>query len=151
MEQKNTDIQTLVTDFLEKLGVTYDSVEMVERAGQRIYQIHTPEASSLIGGRGEVIRALNYLVKKMSTFEEDAPHFTIDVNGHQSKRIDELTQTAQLLADRARTLKYSVEMNPMSSYERMIVHAALSEEPGVATESHGEGRDRRVVIRYTGS
>ena len=39
-------------------------------------------------------------------------------------------------------------MDPMSSYERMIVHSFFAETPDIKTESKGEGRDRRVVIKF---
>jgi len=91
---------------------------------------------------------LNYIVKKVFENKDEKMRILIDVNGYRTKKIDELKQTAKLLAERARSLKYNVEMTPMSAYERMIVHSALAEESNIATESHGEGRDRRVVIRY---
>jgi predicted RNA-binding protein Jag len=40
-------------------------------------------------------------------------------------------------------------MDPMSSYERMIVHAEFSESSDIATESIGAGKERRVVIRFS--
>ena len=42
-------------------------------------------------------------------------------------------------------------MDPMSSYERMIVHAEFTDTKDIATESTGYGRERRVTIRYTES
>ena len=41
-------------------------------------------------------------------------------------------------------------MDPMSPYERMIVHSIFSEDPQIKTGSVGEGRERRVVIEYIG-
>ena len=49
-------------------------------------------------------------------------------------------------AKRARFLQESVPLPPMNSYERRLVHTAVSEISGVRTESVGEGRERRVVI-----
>ncbi len=145
----HNDIQTFIETLLTKLGVTFERIELVEVAGQQLFEIHTDDSAQLVGNKGATIRAINHIVKK--AFDgDDAPRFSIDVNGYQTKRIDELKETARLLADRARSLKYNVEMNPMSSYERMIVHAALTDEPEVTTESQGEGRERRVVIRHTG-
>jgi predicted RNA-binding protein Jag len=54
-----------------------------------------------------------------------------------------------MLAERARYFKSSIEMDPMSSYERMIVHAEFTETPDIATESAGFGKDRHVVLKYT--
>jgi spoIIIJ-associated protein len=59
-----------------------------------------------------------------------------------------LAAKAVMMAERARSFRYDVELSPMSAYERLIVHSALSSEPHVKTESQGEGRGRRVVIKY---
>ena len=142
----NNDIHTFITQLIEKLGVSVDEIVREDIAGQIVYQIKTSDSAKLIGSRGDTIRSLNHIVKKV--FEGSEERFTVDVNGYRTQKIEDLKKTAQLLADRARSLKYNVELNPMSSYERMIVHAALADEPHIATESHGEGRDRRVVIRY---
>ena len=52
------------------------------------------------------------------------------------------------MAERARELKYDVEMEPMSSYERLIIHSVLQGSANIKTESQGDGRSRRVVVRY---
>ena len=64
--------------------------------------------------------------------------------------IERLKLKAKILANRARDMKANIEMDPMSSYERLIVHGILTNEPSVKTESTGEGRNRRIVIKYTG-
>lgn len=132
---------------LSKADIPFDDITVDEIGGQTVFQIHTPESKKLIGMHGETIRALNHIVKKAAATEEE-DRFIVDVNNYRSKKIEELKQTAKLLAERARSLKYNVEMTPMSSYERMIVHSALTDEPNITTESYGEGRDRRVVIKY---
>lgn len=74
--------------------------------------------------------------------------FIIDVNGYQKKRIDEIKDKATILVERARYYKSSVDMDPMSPYERMIVHSVFSQDQQIKTESAGEGRERHVVIKY---
>jgi len=145
---KQEQIKQFIEELLKRLDISFDSVEREYNGEQIVFQIHTNESSILIGSRGEVIRALNHIAKKSLQSSEEKIHFIIDVNGYRIKKIQELEQTARLLAERARSLKYNVEMTPMSSYERMIVHSALSEEPNITTESHGEGRERRVVICF---
>ena len=113
-----------------------------------MFQIITQDGAKLIGSRGDTIRALNHIVRKAFEREDETARFLIDVNRYRTQKIDDLKKTALLLAERARSLKYNVEMSPMSSYERMVVHAALADEPHIATESHGDGKDRRVVIKY---
>ena len=72
------------------------------------------------------------------------------VNDYKEKKINQIKETTLLLAQRAKTLCYDVEMQPMSSYERMIVHTIIEKEEGLTTESIGKGKERRVVIKYVG-
>jgi predicted RNA-binding protein Jag len=51
-------------------------------------------------------------------------------------------------AEEARNLKTDVTMEPMSSYDRMVVHSTLAGQADISTESVGEGRDRKVMVKY---
>ncbi len=141
-------IKNFIETLLTKLDIEFEAVDIENNSEQVVFQIKTNESARLIGTRGDTIRALNYVIKNAFRNSEEDLRFLVDVNGYRTKRIEELKQTAKLLAERARSLKYNVEMTPMSSYERMIVHAALTDEPNIKTESQGQGRDRRVVICF---
>lgn len=148
-------VAKILKGVLDALGVSYESVSHSVVAGQTVFSIQTADAASLIGGRGDTIHALDLLVKKMyekqhpTSESEEEVRFLVDVNDYQVNRIKELQTKAIMMADRARSFQYDVELNPMSAYERLIVHTTLQEEPQVKTESVGEGRDRRVVIKYS--
>jgi spoIIIJ-associated protein len=73
----------------------------------------------------------------------------VDVNEYQKKHIEEIRSKARILAERARYFKSSVDMEPMSAYERMIIHSEFASSPDISTESIGKGKDRHVVLRYT--
>ena len=77
-------------------------------------------------------------------------HFTIDVNNYQEKKNEDIKNKATMMAERARFFKNNVEMIPMNPYERMIVHSLFTASEDIETESTGKGRERRVVIKYTG-
>lgn len=148
-------VQKILIGILDALGISYESVTHSVIAGQTIFSIHSTDATALIGARGETIQALDLLVKKMYDKQHPTPEgdesmrFLVDVNDYQLHRIKELQTKAIMMADRARSFQYDVELNPMSAYERLIVHTTLQEAPQVKTESVGEGRDRRVVIKYS--
>ena len=95
--------------------------------------------------------AFNHLVKKIASAgkeEDDSVKFFIDVNNYQEKLEEELKNKAKIMSDRAKSFKVDIELDPMSSYERMIIHSCLQGVPDIKTESKGEGRERRVVIKY---
>lgn len=154
MNREQLIIET-IQKLLTHLGVVFTgvTVENDERTKSLRFVIATTDSLILIGENGARLLALNHLVKRMVEQEpkDGAPSFMIDVNDYQKKRIDDIRAKAHMLAERARYFKSSVEMEPMSSYERMLVHAEFSDTPDIATESSGYGKDRHVTIRYTES
>lgn len=153
MEPQQHIIDTLKT-LLSHLEVPINdvTVESDERTKSLRFLISTPDSSILIGEHGARLLALNHLMKRMverNTKDGEPVSFFVDVNDYQKKRIDEIRAKANMLAERARYFKSSVEMDPMSSYERMIVHAEFTETPDISTDSTGFGKERRVIIRYS--
>ncbi len=142
-------IEPVVKTLLEKLAIAYDGIEVTESLGSTVFTIRTTESGKLIGNHGETLSALNHVVKKMlesKLGKED--HFVVDVNGYHQKQVKSLEDQARLVAERARTFRYDVELSPMSAYERMIIHSTLKEMPDIETVSHGEGKLRHIVVRY---
>ncbi|HEY4473997.1 MAG TPA: R3H domain-containing nucleic acid-binding protein [Candidatus Paceibacterota bacterium] len=143
---------TLIRELVGKMGMTIDNLLVSDIAGHTLFTITTKDSGALIGTGGETLHALNHLVKKILEDEggENMFHFVIDVNGYHATHIRALESQALMLAERARTFKYDIEMSPMSSYDRLIVHSVLQGSPDVLTESQGEGKVRHIVIKYTG-
>lgn len=146
-------VVALLKELSQKMGAEVEDIEISEAAGHTLFTVRTKDSGALIGARGDTLSALNYVVKKIveekETEDEREPfRFMIDVNGYHLKHIRMLENQARILAERARTFKYNVEMSPMSAYDRMIVHSALQNSPNVKTESEGEGKMRHIVIRY---
>ena len=154
-------VETILKELLEATGLPHNGVVRNDLAGQIIFSIQAADARSLIGMHGDTVHALDMLVKKIAEkrlpapAESDAegasgsPHFLIDVNDYRAKQIKDLQTKAIMMAERARSFQYDVELSPMSAYERLIIHTTLQSAPNVKTESQGEGRNRRVVIKYT--
>ncbi len=144
-------IAKLIRELIEKTGYAVDALETVEIAGHTLFTIRTKDSGALIGARGETLNAINHIVKRTlenrSELDEDF-RFVVDVNGYHLKHIKMLEAQANILAERARTFKYDIEMSPMSAYDRLIVHSALQGSPNIATESYGEGALRHIVIKY---
>lgn len=152
--EASQEVKSILTDLLEKLGATYSGLDELELAGQKIISIRTDDARKLIGMHGDTIHAIDFLVKKMLEKKlvtpegGESPLFLIDVNDYRTKQIKDLQTKALMMAERARSFQYDVELTPMSAYERLIVHTTLQDAPNIKTESAGEGRNRRVVIKY---
>ncbi len=147
----DTNVETTITELLKMLEVQHDGVEKKEVAGQIVFTIKTKETRKLIGLNGETLTAVDYIVKKMIEKQgETHPHFVVDVDNYRIDHIVEIQQKATIMAERAKSFQYDVEMPPMSAYERLIVHATLQGVPHIKTESQGVGKDRKLVIKYIG-
>ncbi len=136
------------------MGVKFDVIEVVESPidQKKVFVIKTPESGLLIGDEGETFYALTHLIRRIAgKGMEVPPDFSLDVNDYRSGMIEKLKIKAVMLANRARDMKANIELDPMSSYERLIIHGALNDQPNIKTESMGEGRERRVIIKYIGS
>ncbi|OGG47745.1 hypothetical protein A2761_02550 [Candidatus Kaiserbacteria bacterium RIFCSPHIGHO2_01_FULL_51_33] len=145
------EIKSIIREFLERLTVAVEDVSVREEENPPLFHVTTKDSGVLIGINGDNLRALNVVVKKIVERRlgaEAAAQFFLDVNGYQSRHIAEVRSKVRMLAERARTFKYDVEMSPMNAYERMIVHATFTNDPDIATESVGEGKFRRVVLKY---
>ena len=154
-------IETILKELLDAIGVPYTKISRSELAGQTIYSIESVEGGHpLLNAHHDTLYALDFLVKKIaenrfSALEARAlatpsqhSMFLIDVNEQRTRQIKDLQTKALMMAERARSFQYDVELTPMSAYERLIVHTTLQDAPNVKTESQGEGRGRRVVIKY---
>lgn len=142
-------IHAVIEELLKALTVQFRAVERYEGSAHPTYHIATDDAPLLIGAGGENLKALNYLAKRIveRKLGGEATRFLLDVNGYQRRRIETIERQARLLAERARSFKTDVEMNPLNAYERMIVHNLFADDPDVTTESVGVGKGRRVVFR----
>ncbi len=148
--QLNTIALECIREFLEKMNIEARIEEGVI-GDSTAFLIRTDDAGLLIGEDGQNLLALNYILRRMVEKKTSAAdcQFMIDVNDYQRRRFDELKDKARMGAQRVRYFKKEVTLEPMSAFERRVVHLALQEYPDIATESIGQGLERRVVIRLS--
>jgi spoIIIJ-associated protein len=143
----------ILTELLDKMRVeaevTANVSEPDDVTGQRInvIDITGDDLSVLIGPRGETLDALQFLSRLMVAHQlQQRAYFVIDVEGYRERRQQALTRLAERMADKAKERNQPVSLEPMSSYERRVIHMALRDSPDVYTESTGEGKYRKVRI-----
>lgn len=141
-------LKRFTEELLTHLGVEA-SVD-VSTGHRTLIKVDSSDSARLIGEGGENLRALNMVARRMveHAHGEEAASFLIDVNGYHEAQMERVRQNARMLAQRARLFKHDVELEPMSSYERLVVHELFAEDPEIKTESAGEGKFRRVVLKY---
>jgi len=110
-------------------------------------EIEGPDAGRIIGKKGNVLDAIQYLTARVVVRPgEPRRHVIVDAEGYRARHEDQLAQMARRLAQRVATEGKVITFDPMSPRERRIVHMALRDIKGVRTESMGEEPQRRVQI-----
>lgn len=122
--------------------------------GTRRITIQGEDASALIGHHGDTLDALQYLANLASARknihgERDKTRVTLDIEGYRAKREDTLRALARRMAQKALKNKRSVMLEPMSAYERRIIHSEIQGIEGVSTNSIGADNNRKIVIFLT--
>ena len=116
-----------------------------------VLDISGDDLGILIGRRGDTLASLQYLVNLIVGRKLKAKSaFGVDVAGYRRRREQSLKSLALHMAERVRTTKQIMTLEPMPPNERRIVHLALAQDESVITESIGEGENRKVVIRPAG-
>ncbi|MFA5549980.1 MAG: R3H domain-containing nucleic acid-binding protein [Trueperaceae bacterium] len=138
--------------FLVNLLLNLDPAYAVEAeqldADEIQAEIYGGDPGRIIGRNGRTLAALEFVVNAVvNRDEDDWVRVNVDVGGYKRRRDERLRKDAAAAAARVRKGGVAVEMQPMSAGERRVVHMALADEPDVATESTGEGPDRRVVVK----
>jgi len=101
----------------------------------------------LIGQHGDTVRALQFMVSnalKNNGFE--VTRVNVDIADYKKQRADRLAEQAQEWVDDVKKSGKSMELRPMNAADRRVIHK-LATDHGLETESVGEGRDRRVVLK----
>ncbi len=141
-------VNTLIAD----LGITDVETELLRcEDGTRRVNIKGENASLLIGHHGDTLDALQYLAnlataQRDENGERDRSRVTIDVEGYRAKREATLRQLARRMANKALNRGSKVTLEPMTPYERRIIHSEVQSIEGVTTQSTGSDNNRRIVI-----
>lgn len=105
------------------------------------------EVGTLIGKRGQTLDSVQYLASIVQNKNADN-HLRVIVNAesYREKREKTLVTLSKRLADKCVRNGKSVRLEPMSPYERKVIHSTLQSHPKVTTRSEGTEPNRRVVI-----
>ncbi len=153
------DVIGITQEVLQKLldgmeldaTITYKEQAVVQEsekaAAPLVFDIDGDELGILIGRRGQTLACLQYIARLIVSHRVKASAFiVIDVNGYKQHRYQSLNKLANRIAEEVEANGKSFELEPMTAYERRIIHIALADHPGVTTESTGAGESRKVVI-----
>ncbi len=136
-------------DILKTMNIGYQiEARSINNEEQIHYLVDTYENSLLIGVKGKTLDALQTLVRNLiSSYTKEKVVTTLDIGGYKSNRAHQLEILATKTAKEVAKTKVEVKLQPMSAYERRVIHEKLSDWRDVYTESEGEGEDRAIIIK----
>ena len=132
---------------MELLGFTA-TVEEHSMEDGILLDVKTEDSGRLIGRQGQTLADLQYIANRL-LFQQDpaAPKIMVDVGGYRAQARDALVKKAKDAAEKVRRWGDVVELEPMTAFDRRIIHQALKDDPGVETASvEVEGTDKKAIL-----
>ena len=143
-------VREFLGEVIDAIGISA-TFEIKRTEKQLNIMIHGKDIGILIGKRGQTLDSLQYLVNLVVN-KGKAPYINIvlDAENYRRKRRETLESLAHNLIKKARATRKKIVLEPMTPYERRIIHAALQSERGIDTYSEGDEPYRYVVISPKG-
>jgi spoIIIJ-associated protein len=146
----------IVSELLAHMGIEAEvvatdnpsSMESTEEDPPTIFiDVLGKDLGLLIGRRGEHLAHLQYIVNLIANKRlGDYTRVIVDVEAYRTRREESLIALAERVARQVSRSGRPIVLEPMPPNERRVVHMTLREHPEVATESNGEGQDRRITV-----
>ena len=112
------------------------------------FEIEGDDSGLIIGRKGETLRSFEFLISFIIKRQLDKRvRVILDVEGYQERRRSNLVSVAETTAKKVIRYGKPIKMDPMSPFDRRIIHLALEKDKKVVTESQGTGPRRQVVIK----
>jgi spoIIIJ-associated protein len=146
MADTTAPIVEFLNRFTSSLGIK-TPVDVEESADGPRLNLSGEEAELLVRHRGEPLKALQHVVDMaFGRSLSGERRIFVDALAYRKGKDIELRQMAKLLAEKAKETGLEQQLGPLNPYERRIVHIAVSEIPGAATESIGDAFSKTVLI-----
>ena len=113
-----------------------------------LLDVKTEDSGRLIGRQGQTLSDLQYITNRL-LFQQDAaaPKAMVDVGAYRAQAREALVKKAKDAAEKVRRWGDVVELEPLSAFDRRIIHQALKDDPSVETHSvEVEGTEKKAVL-----
>ncbi len=139
--------EEFVGGLLEAMGMKAEITSTVD-GDSAFVDVKGEELGVLIGRRGQTLDALQELARTATQRRlRSRVRLLVDVESYRARRKASLIEYAHSIAERAKERGTEIELEPMSAYERKVVHDAVSTVEGASSFSEGEEPNRKVVVR----
>lgn len=147
IKKAKENIENFLNVFLPKVSEEKLEYKVYDDKYYIYVEINGEKTNSIIGYRGEALNAMQNLLSAIANKNiEEKIRVILDISGYREKRKIVLEDLAEKVAKTVVKTKKKIVLEPMSAYERKIIHSKLQENKKVTTESIGEEPNRKVVI-----
>lgn len=145
IEKCEKNINNFLNTFIKQVGDLEYSMKKEDKTIN--IEIKGNNATKLIGYRGDTIKALQTILSAIGNKDaQNRVRVLVDIGGYKEKREETLKELAKKLEKTVKRNGKKIVLEPMSSYERKIIHTELQNSRYVTTYSIGEDPKRRIVI-----
>lgn len=135
-------------ELLNNMGIEANFESNI-RNNQINIKMYSDKNNILIGKNGQTLMAIQTILRQQVYNEINVyPHILLDVENYKEKKLSNLERNAKRIAKEVLRTKIEVKLDDMNSYERRIIHNALSNFKNISTTSEGEEPNRHIVISY---
>ena len=147
LEDAREDALDFLEGLLDAMEADGEIAAEIADDGAIVVSIEGGDVGLLIGSRGQTLDAMQELLRTVVQRQAQARiRVTLDVDGYRERRrqavVRQAEEMAQLAAERG-----EAELDPMTDYERKLVHQVVAEIEGLSSFSEGQEPRRRVKIR----
>lgn len=145
MAEKN--VKNFLDEFISKLPTNDLKYEIKRDKSDLLVNITGEDTGYLIGYRGNVLNSLQVILNNIANKGiNERVRILLNIGGYKEKREKDLKELADKIAGTVIRKRKAITLEPMSSYERKIIHSRLQENTKVETHSIGEEPNRRIVV-----
>ena len=146
-EKAINDVKGFLNSFVSTLGEENIEYSVEFKNGNVEVDINGENVGYLIGYRGETLNSLQVILNNIATKNVDEKvKVLLNINGYREKREKDLEILESKISGKVIKTKKSITLEPMSAYERKIIHTKLQSNDKVKTYSIGEEPHRKVVV-----
>ncbi|MCL2513942.1 MAG: Jag N-terminal domain-containing protein [Oscillospiraceae bacterium] len=150
VENDSSETYIYLNSILKGMGIGEFTVKSEFSDSELFYDVlcDSSDYGFIIGRKGETLDAIQFLLRLVTNKANtgDYKRVSLNVGDYRSKRYDVLRSLAIKNAEKAVKYGKNISLEPMSPYERRIIHTAVQDVEGAASHSVGFNNERRVII-----
>ena len=144
-------LTTFIKEIIEKMGYEVKVDVMFLEENKIGIKLESASSSILIGRKGKNLDALQLLLNVYAgKLGHESTRVILDTENYRIRREESLVRLAYTTADKVRSSKNSILLEPMNPFERRLIHTTLNDIPDIETKSEGDGLYKQVRVFYKG-